>query len=63
MSNKHISVALASPEKLRKAILQPSGKMLCVNDVRLSEERYEVLRSAMIDAFEEKFPLKSRFEK
>jgi hypothetical protein len=63
MSNKHISVALASPEKLRKAILQPSGKILCVNDVRLSEERYEVLRSAMIDAFEEKFPLKSRFEK
>ena len=63
VSNKHISVALASPEKLRKAILQPSGKMLCVNDVRLSEERYEILRSAMTDAFEEKFPLKSRFEK
>ena len=63
VSNKHISVALASVDKLRKAILKPSGKMLCVNDVRLSDERYEELRSAMLSAFEEKFPEKSRFEK
>ena len=63
ISNKHISVALASAWKLRMSILEPSGKMLCVNDVRLSDERYEELREAMINAFEEKFPNKSRFEK
>ena len=63
VSNKHISVAVASVYGLRKAILEPEGKMLCVNDVRLSEERYEELRGEMIRAFEQKFPQKSRFEK
>jgi hypothetical protein len=48
---------------LRKAILEPKGKMLCVNDVHLSEKRYEALRSVMLEAFEQKFPVKSRFEK
>lgn len=62
ISNKHFSVALASPEKLSSYILNPSRKLMCVNDVHLSEKRYEALRTAMIDAFEKKFPLKSRFE-
>ena len=63
VSNKHISVAVTSVSGLRKAILEPEGKMLCVNDVRLSEERYEELRGEMLSAFEQKFPQKSRFEK
>lgn len=63
ISNKHISVALTSVSRLKEAILQPKGKMLCVNDVHLSDRRYEELRSAMLEAFEKKFPQKSRFEK
>ena len=63
VTNKHISVALASVSKLREAILQPKTKMLCVNDVRLDEKRYELLRAALLEAFEQKFPQKSRFEK
>ena len=63
ISNKHFSVALTAPDKLRSYILAPTRKLLCVNDVHLSESRYEALRTAMIDAFEKKFPEKSRFEK
>jgi hypothetical protein len=63
ISNKHYSVAVASPEKLKSFILSPTRNLMCVNDVRLSEERYMKLRSAMIEAFEQKFPQKSRFEK
>ena len=63
VTNKHISVALASVSKLREAILQPKTKMLCVNDVHLDEKRYELLRAALLEAFEQKFPQKSRFEK
>lgn len=63
VSNKHVSVALATAAGLRKAILEPEGKMLCVNDVHLGEERYEILRRTMLEAFEEKFPEKSRFER
>jgi hypothetical protein len=63
ISNKHFSVALASPEKLYDYILNPSCNLMCVNDVNLSESRYEALRESMIRAFETKFPSKSRFEK
>lgn len=63
ISNKHYSVAVTSPEKLKSFILSPARNLMCVNDVRLSEERYLKLRSAMIEAFEQKFPHKSRFEK
>lgn len=63
ISNKHFSVALTTPDKLRAYIQTPSRKLLCVNDVHLSENRYQALREAMLEAFEIKFPGKSRFEK
>jgi hypothetical protein len=63
ISNKHYSVAVASPEKLKSFILSPTRNLMCVNDVHLSEERYLKLRTAMVEAFEQKFPHKSRFEK
>lgn len=63
LSNKHFSVALATPEGLKSFILNPGKKIMCVNDVHLSEDKYQALRTAMIEAFEQKFPAKSRFEK
>lgn len=63
ISNKHISVALASADKITEAILNPTRKILCVNDVRLGEKKYLMLRDAILDAFKVKFPEKSRFEK
>ena len=63
ISNKHFSVALTTPEKLKSYILNPDRNLLCVNDVRLSEKKYEALREAMLSAMETRFPSKSRFEK
>lgn len=63
ISNKHFSVALASPARLSDFLMNPSRKMVCINDVHLSEKRFAVLHSAVIQAFEMKFPSKSRFEK
>ena len=62
LSNKHISVAMVSAETLRKSVLYPTKDILCVNDVRLSDDKYEELRSTLLEAFELKFPEKSRFE-
>lgn len=62
ISNKHFSVAVASPESLRDFLHAPTRNLVCINDVRLSEERYEKLRGAILDAFESTFPEKSRFE-
>ena len=63
ISIKHLSVAVSSASRIRKAIEAPSRNLICINDVRLSEKRYEKLRNTVIDAFEKKFPQKSRFEK
>ena len=63
ISNKHFSVALASAESLQAFLLKPTRSLVCINDVHLSEERYESLRSAIIDAFESVFPIKSKYEK
>ena len=62
ISNKHISVGITSISKIKSAILNPSANLLCINDVHLSEKRYEEMRKAVLDAFEEKFPQKSKFE-
>ncbi len=62
LSKKHFSVGVVSARKLRDFIVNPTHKLTCVNDVKLSEERYEELRSALIAAFEERFPNKSKFE-
>ena len=57
------AVAMATPEKVAKYILQPERNVLCINDVRLSEEKYETLRKVIHESFEELFPQKSKFEK
>ena len=63
ISNKHFSVAVASAESLRSFLNKPTRNLVCINDVHLSEERYETLRRAIIDAFESAFPVKSKYEK
>ena len=62
ISNKHFSVSVASPESLRNFLQNPTRNLVCINDVHLSEKRYEALRGAILDAFESVFPAKSRFE-
>ena len=62
LSKKHFSVGIVSGAMLHKFITSPSHKLVCINDVQLSEERYNELRKALLDAFEERFPQKSKYE-
>ena len=62
LSKKHISVGVTSVSRLRNAIVKPSKSLICINDVQLSESRYQELRSALLNAFEEHFPQKSKYE-
>ena len=62
LSKKHFSVGITSSSKLQKFIENPTRKLVCINDVKLSESRYTKLRKTMLDAFEAKFPKKSKFE-
>ncbi len=59
---KFFSLGTASSEKIASFIQNPSSKLICINDVRISEDRYESIRTDLINAFEKRFPKKSRFE-
>ena len=63
ISNKHYSVAVASPDTLREFLHNPTRNLVCINDVKLSESRYQTMHDSIINAFESRFPNKSRFEK
>ena len=63
ISSKHFSLSVASPKQLTEFIANPTRNLVCINDVRLSEERYKLISKVLIDAFELKFPVKSRFER
>lgn len=63
LSNRHLSLATATPERLAAAIRSPREKILCINDVEMSPARFDALRTAMLAAFAAHFPDKSRFER
>ena len=62
LSKRHFSLGITSTEKLRRFLINPTKTFTCLNDVQLSEERYEELRKVVLDAFETLFPNKSKYE-
>ena len=63
ISNKHLSPAVHSPETIARYVKTPSTKLVCINDVHLSDEDYVRYRDSVLDAFGNHFPEVSRFEK
>lgn len=61
-SKKHFSVGVASAKQLKGFITNPTHKLVCINDVQLTEDRYIELRKSIHAAFEERFPKKSKYE-
>ena len=62
ISNKHLSPAVYSPERIAACIDNPTSKLICINDVHMGDEEFFRYREAVLDAFERHFPAKSRFE-
>lgn len=59
---KHFSLAVASLKDMEECILGAGSKLVCINDVHLSEEKYGQYRAGLLAAFDRRFPRKSRFE-
>lgn len=62
LSKKHFSVGIVSAQKLREFIEHPTHKLTCINDVQLTESRYEELRTSLLSAFDKILPDKSKYE-
>lgn len=63
ISKQHFSAAVASIERIERAILSPRRRLICINDVKLSDERYVEMNRRVKAAFERRFPDKSKYEK
>lgn len=62
LSKKHFSLGTASVKEIHDFIKNPTHRFTCINDVCMSTERYNRLHSAIIEAFEIRFPNKSKYE-
>ena len=63
IEKKHFSTAICTANQLKKFILNPTKKLMCINDVKLSDKRYNELRTTVLEAFNQRFPKQSKFEK
>jgi len=62
MSCKHMSLAVVSAAEVAAFIDEPTKDFVCINDVTMSDEKYEKSRSLILAAFQRRFPEKSAFE-
>ena len=62
MSNRHFSTAVASVDKVCGFIAEPTADFVCINDVNMSEDKFQVFRDRLLEAFAAALPVKSRFE-
>ena len=62
LSNKHISLGTYRLRSICRHILNPRTKFLCINDVQMTDARFEKYRAAILEAFSELLPDRSRFE-
>lgn len=62
LDNKHISLATRSGSQVRAWLLHPSHRLVCINDVHLSEEQFAAYREDILAGFAERLPHLSRFE-
>ena len=63
LSNKHFSLAAASVENICDFIEHPTRKIACINDVQMSDEKFQTIRKKLLASFEKRFPSRSRFER
>lgn len=61
--SKHFSMAVYSAERIASKLQNIKAKIACINDVEMTDERFQNSKAVLIEAFSRKFPDKSAFEK
>lgn len=61
-SNKHYSLAVASLEEIVSFIRSPFTDFVCINDVQMSDAKFQTYHEGITTAFELAFPEKSSYE-
>ena len=59
---RHFSLAAAATNRICSFLELPDRQMVCINDVKMSSDRFQTVRRRLHFAFERHFPRRSRFE-
>ena len=62
IAQKHLSLGLYDAREVAAFLQRPTADFACINDVQMSQERFEESRRILLEAFEARFPAPSRFE-
>lgn len=63
LKKKHFSLAVASPAQIKAFFEAPTADIVCVNDTKVSPERFQEVQTILVQSLEKRFPKKSRFER
>lgn len=63
LSRKHFSLGAASEGEIADYIRDPHAKMVCINDVEMSDSSFNRKKKVILSAFQSRYPQKSVFEK
>jgi hypothetical protein len=61
-AKSHLSMGIATTGMIERAISNPKRRLVCINDVQMSDSRFKRKQTALINSLEKRFPNKSRFE-
>jgi hypothetical protein len=59
----HISMGIATRGMVKRAITNPKRRLVCINDVQMSDSNFKKMQEVLISSLETRFPNKSKFEK
>lgn len=62
-SNTHISLGATSLSRIESFLKNPTTDFVCINDVEMSEEKFELYSKGILSSFDSLLPVPSRFEK
>jgi len=63
LSNKHFSLASAAAGAIASFLAAPTHNFVCINDVKLSEEKQSIFRETILDSFQKRLPTPSKYER
>lgn len=62
-TKSHLSVGFVTKGMIERTIMNPKNRLVCINDVQMSDERFKERQEALISSLEKRFPNKSKYEK
>lgn len=62
-AKSHISMGIATRGMIERAITNPKRRLVCINDVQMSDANFKKMQDVLLRSLDSRFPNKSKFEK